>query len=209
MMDSSNITFDRIGRDLALPVAQRVYDSIDNAHYKYTSRAAFEFLIAEYYHCFKYIEYAGYKKVLDFGCGVGMSQMVHDMFDWNFEIELCDLHTSWSEDEKDTFDLVRSQCGIDPLMVTDIIQPDFTFIDQPSMKYDCVITMRFPPLSLIHITVDQFKERLKPYTEDQCSVVYYNVSPTYKADTDMKIWEDPTIKPKFVWYNHLVGFMDL
>lgn len=187
MQDSSNITFERMGRDDVKPISKLLGEQTKGMHWKYEP-GSYEFLITEYYHCFKYIEHAGYKRVLDFGCGTGMSQIVYDMYKWDFELTLCDLDVSWATNEKFIFDHVHDLYGIDILRVNNILKDDFRFLDTPPHKFDALITMRFPPLSKLEVSIDDFKKKLAPYTEEDFSLIYYNVSPTFvKAPTDMPI----------------------
>lgn len=209
MQASSNIRFERMSRDDAKPLSLKLGEQTKGMHWKYEA-GSYEFLLTEYFHCFKYLEHAGYKTVLDFGCGTGMSRIVYEMYDWDFDLELYDLDTSWATNEKYLFDYVHKLYNIKAYRMSNLLNDDFKFHNGPDKKYDAVITMRFPPLSQLEISIEDFKKKLAPYTTEDFSLIYYNISPLYKkAPMNMPIWRDENTKPKFIWYDNRVGFMDL
>jgi SAM-dependent methyltransferase len=200
--------YDRIDRHQTIPLALKLVEwTSDINHKKYKTKAMFEWVIAEYYHCFSFCEKQGYKNVLDFGCGIGLSQYVYDLKPWSFNLELADLETSWKGAEKEIFNRVMDLLGINYLRITDITH-DFKFIDQPKYTYDAVIAMRFPPLSKLLITAEEFKTKLNPYTTKGFDLIYYNLSPDAfdeNIENQMFIWKKQ--KRKYEWDNGAAAFM--
>lgn len=147
---------------------------------KYRDLGHFRWIHKNYITLFEFCKQQNYKRVLDFGCGIGMSQVVYDYGDYPFELRLGDMDTDWNG-EKATFDAFRDNYSIHYSKFTDICKPNFTFLDEPDIKFDCVIATRFPPLSNLNVSTDDFKERLAPYCEDNFDLVYANIS-RVKAD---------------------------
>lgn len=208
MKASTPISLKRLGEHQVIPIATRLAAELEPISPKYDFKGI-EFVMNEYYYLFNFIKQRGYKRVLDFGCGIGMGKIVHDLYDFPFELESCDLNVSWNENEKEAFDKSCDLFGIDILRVTDVTSEDFKFLDQPSMKYDCVITFRFPPLSKLLVSIEDFKKRLSPYTEEDFTLLYFNVTPLLKDKHEMYIWRDEKTDPKFIHYDNRIGWMEL
>ena len=88
---------------------------------KYRERGHYSWIMNNYIQLFEFCKQQNYKKVLDFGCGVGMAQTVYEKggYDKNFELRLADFVEDWNG-EKEMFDTLRNGLGIDYYNFTDI-----------------------------------------------------------------------------------------
>jgi hypothetical protein len=132
-----------------------------------------------YYSVFDVLESRGCKNVLDFGCGFGMGKIVHDLGRWNFDLTMADSTLSWHKREKAAFDFVTESYGFSVLRFTNILKPDFKFVDPIEKKFDAVLTIRFPPISKMKIAPATFKERLSEYCEEEFDYVYLYKNPEH------------------------------
>ena len=156
-----------------------------------------------YYSAFDVFESRGCKNVLDFGCGFGMGKIVHDLGRWSFDLTLSDSTISWFKNEKESFDHVVESYQLDVLRFTDILKPDFQFVDEVNSKFDAVLTIRFPPISRMKITPTQFKERLSKYCQEEFVYLYLYKNPALFKDLGIineakRLQEDTSHKEEII-----------
>lgn len=192
-------------------LAEQVHKTVGSTYHKYDTHSKVAFSIIGYHKILNdMIQQNPNAHILDFGCGIGMSQLV-----WEHclapspsqSLHVSDWCISWVKGEKDVFDEFRDTLGIDWLRTTSIIPNRklnryeeelgenwkdtvgkgdvFKFIDEPPVKFNTVIAMRFPPLIHCQITPQKFKERIQPYcTEDFKLHVVYITKDAYMSASD-------------------------
>lgn len=156
--------------------AIRVYEKLKKPTDKYPEVQSIKEIMEFYSSVFEVIEKRGHKNVLDFGCGLGMSQLVYNLKKWNFKLTLGDSNVSWYKNEMKLFNHTLKRLKISPLRFTDVLSDDFCFIDKPEGKFDCVVTIRFPPVSRLKITPNNFKKKLQPYCIENFEYIYLHKS---------------------------------
>ena len=178
--------FDSLCRNLALN-----YD----VHYQYHTAGRLAIAIATvrmYLEIFKCMKFGlNRKKVLDFGAGIGCSQFAYDLISpQNWDLTLADMvDDQWRKDENKYFNDVRTSMGYDVIAMSNITKNSIFNLDS-NEKFDCVIFNRFPPLTTNEISAKDIKEKLRPWTTDDCVFLYVNGIDTYTNKCDFFVHND-------------------
>ena len=175
-------------KNLLEPLAQELYNTIKQSGmptWKYPAWQSILEIMSFYHQLFDIAESRGHKHVLDFGCGFGMSQRVYDLSKWSFKLTLGDTDNSWFNNEKNYFDYVLEKHNISILRFGNILSEEFKFLSNIIDKFDCVLTVRFPPVSRMQIPPSKFKEKLAPYCVDNFEYFYLHKSE--KALTELNL----------------------
>lgn len=170
------------------PLAQELYNTVTQSNmpmWKYPTWKSILEIMSFYHQLFDIAESRGHKHILDFGCGFGMSQRVYDLSKWSFKLSLGDRDDSWFQKEMTSFDYVLEKHNISILRFNDVLSKNFYFIDKITDKFDCVLTVRFPPVSRMQIAPIEFKEKLAPYCIDNFEYFYLHKSANTLKNSNM------------------------